>query len=215
MTIGKKIKYCRKLCNITQNKLAELTGLHPVSIRKYETDKMEPQPVQIEKIADALSISYNALIGNATAGLRLETVGDLMGILIVLFNTDILRITGERDENKYLKKETVKISFNPLLASFFEMEQTSDKKIGSIPLDNILLKIKMASMLDDLLTWEKINHMYQVTLYNTGENADKEELALLNDVIEAKEITELRLQRSQVSLDMSDGIKVKINPDYQ
>lgn len=215
MTIGKKIKYCRKLCNITQNKLAELTGLHPVSIRKYETDKMEPQPVQIEKIADALSISYNALIGNATAGLRLETVGDLMGILIVLFNTDILRITGERDENKYLKKETVKITFNPLLASFFEMEQTSDKKIGSIPLDNILLKIKMASMLDDLLTWEKINHMYQVTLYNTGENADKEELALLNDVIEAKEITELRLQRSQVSLDMSDGIKVKINPDYQ
>ena len=215
MTIGKKIKYCRKLCNITQNKLAELTGLHPVSIRKYETDKMEPQPVQIEKIADALSISYNALIGNATAGLRLETVGDLMGILIVLFNTDILRITGERDENKYLKKETVKISFNPLLASFFEMEQTSDKKIGSIPLDNILLKIKMASMLDDLLTWEKINHMYQVTLYNTGENADKEELALLNDVIEAKEITELRMQRSQVSLDMSDGIKVKINPDYQ
>ena len=40
MTIGEKIKYCRKQIGITQDKLAELTGIHPVSIRKYETNKM-------------------------------------------------------------------------------------------------------------------------------------------------------------------------------
>ena len=39
MTIGEKIKYCRKQIGITQDKLAELTGIHPVSIRKYETNK--------------------------------------------------------------------------------------------------------------------------------------------------------------------------------
>ena len=33
MTIGEKIKYCRKQIGITQDKLAELTGIHPVSIR--------------------------------------------------------------------------------------------------------------------------------------------------------------------------------------
>ena len=38
MTIGEKIKYCRKQIGITQDKLAELTGIHPVSIRKYETN---------------------------------------------------------------------------------------------------------------------------------------------------------------------------------
>ena len=53
MTIGEKIKYCRKQIGITQDKLAELTGIHPVSIRKYETNKMQPQPPQLEKIAVA------------------------------------------------------------------------------------------------------------------------------------------------------------------
>lgn len=89
MTIGEKIKYCRKQIGITQDKLAELTGIHPVSIRKYETNKMQPQPPQLEKIAAALGVSYNALNGNDTAGLRLETVGDLMGVLMVLCNSGI------------------------------------------------------------------------------------------------------------------------------
>ena len=56
MTIGEKIKYCRKQIGITQDKLAELTGIHPVSIRKYETNKMRPQPPQLEKIAAALEL---------------------------------------------------------------------------------------------------------------------------------------------------------------
>ena len=67
MTIGEKIKYCRKQIGITQDKLAELTGIHPVSIRKYETNKMQPQPPQLEKIAVALGVSYNALNGSDTA----------------------------------------------------------------------------------------------------------------------------------------------------
>ena len=43
MTIGKKIKYLREHRGMTQAELAEATGIHPVSIRKYETDKMTPQ----------------------------------------------------------------------------------------------------------------------------------------------------------------------------
>ena len=98
MTIGEKIKYCRKQIGITQDKLAELTGIHPVSIRKYETNKMQPQPPQLEKIAVALGVSYNALNGSDNAGLRLETVGDLMSVLMVLCNSGILQISGERGE---------------------------------------------------------------------------------------------------------------------
>ena len=120
MTIGEKIKYCRKQIGITQDKLAELTGIHPVSVRKYETNKMQPQPPQLEKIAAALGVSYNALNGSDTAGLRLETVGDLMGVLMVLCNSGILRITGERGEDKLLKDETVSIQFNHILSSYLE-----------------------------------------------------------------------------------------------
>jgi transcriptional regulator with XRE-family HTH domain len=48
MTIGEKIRTIRATRNMTQAKLAELTGIHPVSIRKYETNKMQPQLPQIE-----------------------------------------------------------------------------------------------------------------------------------------------------------------------
>ena len=57
MTIGEKIKYFRTRIGITQAKLAELSGIHPVSIRKYETNKMVPQSPQIDRIAEALGIS--------------------------------------------------------------------------------------------------------------------------------------------------------------
>ena len=36
MTIGEKIKYVRKLYHMSSAELAERTGIHPVSIRKYE-----------------------------------------------------------------------------------------------------------------------------------------------------------------------------------
>ena len=60
MTIGEKIKYFRTRIGITQAKLAELSGIHPVSIRKYETNKMVPQSPQIDRIAEALGISQSA-----------------------------------------------------------------------------------------------------------------------------------------------------------
>ena len=39
LTVGDKIKYFRKQRGMTQAQLAELTGIHPVSIRKYEINK--------------------------------------------------------------------------------------------------------------------------------------------------------------------------------
>ena len=98
--------------------MAELTGIHPVSIRKYETNKMQLQPPQLEKIAAALGVSYNALNGSDTAGLCLKTVGDLIGVLMVLCNSGVLQISGERGEDMLLKEETVSIQFNPILAGY-------------------------------------------------------------------------------------------------
>ena len=98
MTIGEKIKYFRKRIGITQAKLAELSGIHPVSIRKYETNKMVPQAAQIDRLAEALSVSSFALAGIEN-NIRLETVGDFMGLMIMLIKTKIVSINGEREEN--------------------------------------------------------------------------------------------------------------------
>lgn len=57
MTIGEKIKQHRKQANITQAKLAELTGIPPISIRKYEAGHRKPKFEQIVRIANALDIA--------------------------------------------------------------------------------------------------------------------------------------------------------------
>ena len=198
MTIGGKIKYCRKQIGITQDKLAELTGIHPVSVRKYETNKMQPQPPQLEKIAAALGVSYNALNGSDTAGLRLETVGDLMGVLMVLCNSGILRITGERGEDKLLKDETVSIQFNHILSSYLEFGYFSRGKEHTLALQDALLNIRSYKVLNDLLKWEKMNFIYQSALKSVGENPNEATQAAIDEIAETKEKVELELQKSQM-----------------
>lgn len=200
MTIGEKIKYCRKQIGITQDKLAELTGIHPVSIRKYETNKMQPQPPQLEKIAAALGVSYNALNGSDTAGLRLETVGDLMGVLMVLCNSGILQISGERGKDNLLKEETVSIQFNPILSSYLEFGYTTRRKAHTLSLQDILLNIKSYRVLHDLLKWEKMNFIYHSALKSADENPNAATQAAIDEIAETKEKVELELQRSQIQL---------------
>ena len=60
MTIGEKIKYFRTRIGITQAKLAELSGIHPVSIRKYETNRMVPGVEMLSRIAKVLNVSLYA-----------------------------------------------------------------------------------------------------------------------------------------------------------
>ena len=200
MTIGEKIKYCRKQIGITQDKLAELTGIHPVSIRKYETNKMQPQPPQLEKIAAALGVSYNALNGNDNAGLRLKTVGDLMGILMVLCNSSIIQISGERGEDKMLKDETVSIQFNPILSSYLEFGYSSRGKEHTLSLQDALLNIKSYKVFNDLLKWEKMNYLYQSALKSAGDNPNEATQAAIDEIAEMKEKVELELQKSQLLL---------------
>ena len=50
MTLGERIRFCRKSSGLTQDQLAEITGIHTVSINKYEKDKMVPKPDPLEAI---------------------------------------------------------------------------------------------------------------------------------------------------------------------
>lgn len=60
--IGEKIKKARKSKGLTQKQLAEASGIHLVSIKKYETNKMKPKVPQIQKISSTLDISFLLLL---------------------------------------------------------------------------------------------------------------------------------------------------------
>lgn len=215
MTVGERIKYCRERLGITQNELANLSGLHPVSIRKYETNKMQPQPLQLEKIAAALSVSYNALNGISNDGMRLETVGDLMGVIMALCNSGILRFCGERDKDGLIISDTASIQFASVLASYFDIEYLAEEKQQRLSLTDAILKVKSLGYLEKLLQWEQMRYLYYATAFSIGENPDQKTQEQFDKYTEEKEICEIELQCSSVLLDSPDGRRwVKTPPNY-
>ena len=63
MDIGLRIKNARKNAGLTQKSLAEKSGLAEITIRQYETNKREPRNEQIRKIAHALGLTEEELLG--------------------------------------------------------------------------------------------------------------------------------------------------------
>ena len=92
MTIGQRIRYCRKARNMTQDQLAAACGIHPVSIRKYETDKMQPLPEQTQRIADALGVNYFALVGVDSIQIHPWQQEDLASLMMLLINTGVIQL---------------------------------------------------------------------------------------------------------------------------
>ena len=208
MTIGEKIKYFRTRIGITQAKLAELSGIHPVSIRKYETNKMVPQSPQIDRIAEALGISSFAIAGFEN-NIRLETIGDFMGLLIMLIKTKIVVVNGERGADDIYKPETVSFKVNPLISQFFNAN-ISEKEFNA---KDIMYHLKRKNLLQDFLSWEKINYGYEKCAAKYGDTPDKNTQAALERLKNDKEAIEMELQCSGILLDTKDGISVKIPPD--
>ena len=63
MTFGEKIVHFRGKKKITQKALAEILGITPTRLNYWEKDKREPDVEMIKKLADALEVSANVLIG--------------------------------------------------------------------------------------------------------------------------------------------------------
>lgn len=161
---------------------------------------MQPQPPQLEKIVATLVVSFNALDGNDTDGLCLETVGDLMGVLMILCNSGILQISGERGEDKLLKDDTVSIHLNLVLSSYLEIGYTTREKAHKLSFQDALLNIRNYKIFNDLLKLKKMNFIYQSALKSAGDNPNEATQTAIDEILETKEKVELELQRSQMTL---------------
>lgn len=203
MTIAEKIKYCRIKQGLTQAQLAEFSGIHPVSIRKYETGKMVPQPEQLYKIAEALGISYVALLGVRNTGLKLETVGDLFGVLMTLLETNVLQMVGVRPDGVNLTEQTYVLRFNPVMDNYMAVDTENE---ASIPLSKIQLTIQNGQFLHDLLHWENAHIIGQMEREKTGGQFTEDILRFYGQM----ELEELELMRSGLLLDRSKGLSVRI-----
>ena len=152
MTIGERIKYFRKKAGITQAELARRTGIHPVSVRKYETNKMTPQTQHICKIAEALGVNSFALTG-IEDHINFEGDGNIVGILIFLFQNHFLEISGIRNQpGRRLEHDSLKIRVNPALAKLFSVE-ADDKTFNA---EDLILRFKSEDLRYIFAAWESI-----------------------------------------------------------
>ena len=67
MGVGDRIREARKQAGLTQNQLAEKSGVATISIHQYEAGKRKPQIERLQRIADALGVSITELIDIETA----------------------------------------------------------------------------------------------------------------------------------------------------
>lgn len=68
LTIGDRIRDIRKAKKISQESLAELAHISRISIARYETNVIEPSSTALAKIADALAVSVDVLLGRTADG---------------------------------------------------------------------------------------------------------------------------------------------------
>lgn len=196
LTIGDKIKYFRKQRGLTQTQLADLTGIHPVSIRKYETNKMQPQSAQIERIAEALRVSGGAISESHSEIIHLKTKGDLMGLLMVWHKSGILHMKGERGDDNLLDSTSVQFVLNPVFGKYMTLSCVEAKKEETIKLDSLNIALQDSNVLNDLLRWESLYNGYALMSAKYGD-PDKEHIkTALDELRENLELIEMKLQGS-------------------
>ena len=172
MTLGEKIKEYRKIKKMSSNELANITGIHPVTIRKYETNKMVPGAVQVQKIAKALDVPPILFYGLENAKLNPEVPSQFLSILIILYYSKILNVNGERDDNGKLIKDTVTFSVSPIIEEYFQFEGLEKNSLSKIQ-GNFISN----TLLEDFILWE----YWTIKTHEIASNTHNEEELLEKD----------------------------------
>lgn len=63
LNVGETIKELRKKKGLNQDQLAEMASLNRVTVAKYESGKIEPGAQALARIADALEVSVDEIMG--------------------------------------------------------------------------------------------------------------------------------------------------------
>lgn len=105
-SIALKMKYYRKLRNMTQEDLSNASGINYVLIRKYETGTRNPKFDQLTTIADALGVSVIEFLD-----IDIDTVGDLMSVIKKIDDNASVEFNGKKDKDGNYKPESITLSF--------------------------------------------------------------------------------------------------------
>ena len=61
--VGDRLRQYREQQNLSQDELAELASIHRVTLSRYESGRVEPGAQALARIADALGVTTDILLG--------------------------------------------------------------------------------------------------------------------------------------------------------
>ena len=67
MNMAEKIRQCRRKIDLTQPELADLVGVSPMTVRRWEWNERTPNASLIPKLAEALNTTAGYLLGETEA----------------------------------------------------------------------------------------------------------------------------------------------------
>ncbi len=199
MTVGERIKFLRLSLDITGAELASKSNINHSLIRKYETNRNIPKSSHIQKLADALDVSPFALTGEE-GSIRIKTIGDIIGLLIIMIKNGIVTVEGERIDD-FLIPDTIRFRFNNSIIKIIELGSDDNSfKFNTV--------FKDCDILNDFLKWEKeyrnycyFKNKYKETFTKDMDNMTQNELEILEKMEQYSMImeqTELLLQQGQI-----------------
>ena len=139
MTIADRIKKIREIFGITSNEFAKITGIHPVSIRKYETNKMVPGNDVIEKMSEALRLPKYIFEGLPKQYTDYSFEGDFYQQLLLLLDNGTLNLEGPFKDSDSEDKSPYGtwFSVNPLLSKYIKIRRNGEE----IPIEDIQITL--------------------------------------------------------------------------
>jgi transcriptional regulator with XRE-family HTH domain len=149
-SIAEKIKRYRKLKEMSQEELSQLSGINVSTIKKYECGLRNPKPDQLLKIASALGVSVNSFLSY-----DITSISDILCLIMKLHKEANMTISGKKDSEGHYIPETISMAFsdsdiNMYLAKYLEYFETKgiehiDNISYQYELDGILLNIEQQS----------------------------------------------------------------------
>lgn len=204
MTFGRKIKYLREKRGLTQDQLAEETGIHPVTIRKYETDKTLPKTAQLERISEVLEVKLDDWVNEIDYKYPVQTHFNFLDILFKLYLYNFIEILGERDSDGKIISEGSKITFKDEGKAFLSFIDTSNKK--NLPIDSVGFDLD-EKIKDTFFLWESYLHKIQIAKDMLSKHPSQE---LLDEVDRLH--LDLAMLKSDYELHEDDWGLLTVNP---
>ena len=123
MNVGEKIKYYRELRGLSQQQLAEFSGIPLGTLKKYEIGNRNPKQEPLQRIANALHISISSF-----HDINLQTIGDVAPYLFAIAKTGKVKFHGSKDEDGKYDINSLSISFESSVLKHF-LKEWADSKV--------------------------------------------------------------------------------------